>query len=73
MIFEVNVKHTETYMDSTVGFDDNPEDFLYYDKGKEEFLSENEWKEKHFENRFKLNCYYDKYLPIFAYEAERMG
>ena len=47
--------------------------FLYYDKGKEEFLSENEWKEKHFENRFKLNCYYDKYLPIFAYEAERMG
>lgn len=36
MIFEVNVKHTETYMDSTGGFDDNPEDFLYYDKGKEE-------------------------------------
>lgn len=30
-------------------------------------------KEKHFENRFKLNCYYDKYLPISAYEAERMG
>lgn len=51
----------------------NPDNFLYFDNASASLLTEDEWKTKHFEKRFELNCDYDKYLPISSFEASIMG
>lgn len=56
-----------------LGVDSDPDNFLYYDSSKGKFLTIDEWKTVHFEERFNLNCCYDKYLPITSYEAVNMG
>ncbi len=54
--------------------DGDPMDFLYYDASAGKVITDEEWKANiHFEERFKLNAQYDKFLPITAYEAEKMN
>ncbi len=54
--------------------DGNSSDFLYFDNSEGDVISSEDWKSKiHFDERFELNCYYDTFLPITAYEAKQMG